>query len=180
MQIASYTSRQKGVKGWFNIAIRWRLNGPYSHNEIVFLPGDGCEDLMPDGRLEPDENGAVWCGSSTGTDKIPAHSKRRAGRMGGVRLKRIVLEDHKWARKEIYGKDPRKAAQWFRDNEGKLYAWERILGFVTWILIVVMPERKTERLVCYEACGAALGLKEPGRLDTCSIHHVVEFLDNAA
>ena len=93
MKLASYIGTRAGIYGLGNVLIRLRLGGQESHSEIVFEPSDGPEvaALMPDGSLEPDANGALWCCSSVGLERIPAHSPRRSGGLGGVRFKRIIL-----------------------------------------------------------------------------------------
>ena len=80
MKLASYTGTRPGVIGLGNILIRWRLKGDYSHNEVVFEPGDGVDHLMPDGTCASDADGALWCVSSTGLDRIPTWSRARPGR----------------------------------------------------------------------------------------------------
>ncbi len=63
MLLASYTSTRPGLQGVANRVIRLRLSGLYSHNELVFFPGDGVDHLMPDGTCEPID-GAYWAWSS--------------------------------------------------------------------------------------------------------------------
>lgn len=100
MKLASYKGTRAGLMGIGNWLIRLRLRGIYSHSEIVFEPGDGVDALMPDGTCEPDADGALWCVSSTGLERLPTWSPRRAGRLGGVRFKRIVLGD-KWHLRKV-------------------------------------------------------------------------------
>ena len=149
MKLANYNSTQKGFAGLANILIRFRMGGHISHNEVVFEPGDGVDHLMPDGTTQPDENGAVWCASSTASDIMPEWSIRRPGGHGGVRFKRIVIDDGKW---DIlpYKKDPVKAAEYFKANEGRAYDWRLIFGFIVWLI----PNKKS-KIVCSEGCAAA-------------------------
>ena len=121
MKLASYIGTRAGIYGLGNFLIRLRLGGQESHSEIVFEPGDGPEvaALMPDGSLEPDANGALWCCSSVALERIPAYSPRRPGHRGGVRFKRIIL-GKSWAL-DATGADPLRAAQWASQNQGRLY-----------------------------------------------------------
>ena len=167
MKLASYKSTRPGLQGLGNIAIRLRLRGPYSHSEVVFEAGDGVDHLMPDGTCAPDANGALWCASSVAFERLPPWSRRRAMRSGGVRFKRIVINPDHW---DVlpYRRDPVAAAQWFVDNEGSLYDWQLIIGFLVWFI----PE-KPGRVNCSEACAAAGGYGDAWRLDPCSLHKIV-------
>lgn len=153
MKLASYIGTRAGIYGLGNILIRLRLGGDESHSEIVFEPGDGPEvaALMPDGSLEPDANGALWCCSSVGLERIPEWSKRRAGHLGGVRFKRIVMSDH-WALDDTRA-DPLRAAQWASQNQGRLYDWQSIGRYLLWIL-----PSKASRGMCSEVCATMLGV----------------------
>ncbi len=155
MKLASYIGTRSGVFGLGNILIRLRLGGRESHSEIVFEPGDGPEvaALMPDGSLEPDSNGALWCCSSVGLERMPAWSKRRAGRLGGVRFKRIVLGES-WELDEVRA-DPVSAARWAYLNEGTLYDWQSVARYLIWII-----PNKSSRGMCGEVCAAMLGVRE--------------------
>lgn len=135
MKLASYHGTRAGLMGLGNMLIRLRLRGPYSHSEIVFEPGDGVDHLMPDGTCEPDASGALWCVSSTGLERIPPWSKRRPGKRGGVRFKRIALGE-KWALDPV--SNPEQAARWAVENEGRLYDWQLILGFLAWAVPTVL------------------------------------------
>lgn len=172
MKFASYRGTRSGIAGIGNIAIRSRLRGPFSHTEIVFMPGDGVDELMPDGTCEPDADGALWCASSASFERMPTWSRRRAGRLGGVRMKRIVLND-KWVLDDLPGQDARAAATWARENEGMLYDWQLILGFVAWII-----PQKESRAMCTEACLRMLGVNEAWRFDPCSGRQLVLLLNS--
>lgn len=161
MLLASYTSTRPGLQGVANRLIRLRLRGSYSHSELVFEPGDGVGHLMPDGTCQPDAAGALWCGSSVAAEALPAHSPRRAGHAGGVRLKRIVLDPGHWDLQRV-ACSPLAAARWFAQHQGALYDWQLILGFLAWVV-----PHKSARWTCSEACAAALGVpeREAWRLD---------------
>lgn len=154
MKLASYIGTREGIYGLGNVLIRLRLGGQESHSEIVFEPGDGPEVavLMPDGRLEPDANGALWCCSSVGLERIPSHSPRRAGRLGGVRFKRIIL-GKSWALDHTDA-DPLRAAQWANQNQGRLYDWQSIGRYLLWVL-----PSKASRGMCSEVCATMLGVR---------------------
>ena len=166
MKLALYIgTRQPWYIGLGNRLVRLRLRSPISHCELVFEPGDEVDDLMPDGTTAPDASGALWCASSGATDPIPAWSKRRAGKAGGVRLKRIHLADSsKWVLIDLPWANARAATRWFQEHEGALYDWQGIFGFVAWPI-----PNKTGRWACHAACAAALGFPEPNRLDPASL-----------
>ena len=167
MKFASYHGTRAGLLGIGNWLIRLRLRGRFSHSEIVFEPGDGVDNLMPDGTCAPDAAGALWCVSSTGLERLPAWSPRRAGRMGGVRFKRIVLTPAKWTL-DATDADPLFAAQWADENQGRLYDWRLIFGFVAWVF-----RNKRSRVMCSEACAEMLGIADSWRFDPCSLRAVV-------
>lgn len=170
MKLASYHGTRAGWHGLGNILIRWRLRGAFSHNEIVFEPSDGVDALMPDGTCSPDADGALWCVSSTGLDRLPGWSKRRAGKLGGVRFKRIVLQPSKWTLRKLHGGEV-QAAQWAVGNEGRLYDWQGIFGFIAWIV-----PNKASRVMCSESCAEMLGMRDAWRFDPCSLDAAVEGL----
>lgn len=165
MKLASYHGTRAGWMGLGNWLIRLRLRGIYSHSEIVFEPGDGVDHLMPDGTCNPDADGALWCVSSTGLERIPAWSHRRAGKRGGVRFKRIVLGD-KWTLDAV--SSPERAAKWAVLSQGALYDWQLILGFLAWLI----PHKKS-RVMCSEACAEMLGLDDAWRFDPCVLRAAV-------
>ena len=172
MKLASYIGTRAGIYGLGNILIRLRLRGPYSHSEIVFEPDDGPEvaALMPDGSLEPDVNGALWCCSSVGLERIPAHSPRRPDRLGGVRFKRIKVHTPKWHLTPLYT-DPIYAANWAVDNQGKLYDWRLVFGFLVWVL-----PNKANRYMCNEAALEMMQFLDAHRFDPCSTQAIAETL----
>lgn len=164
MKLLSYHGTRPGITGLGNILIRVRLRGPYSHNEVMFEPGDGVDHLMPDGTCEPDATGAYWCASAVGLERLPVWSRRRAGRLGGVRFKRIVPDSARWTAEDT-DRDPLQAARWAREHEGSLYDWQFILGFLAWII----PHKKS-RVACCEACAQMLGFGDDAwRFDCCSL-----------
>ena len=154
MLIASYKSTRPGLQGIANRLIRLRLRSIYSHCEVVFEPQDNVGHLMPDGSCAPGPDGELWCASSVAAEALPAHSPRRAGEAGGVRLKRIALNPDHWDTRQV-ACNPSLAAQWFKAHEGELYDWQLILGFVSWAI-----PQKSMRWTCSEACAAALAVPE--------------------
>jgi hypothetical protein len=70
-----------------------------------------------------------WCASSVAGERLPSWSRRRAGELGGVRFKRIVLDPDRWMELQSDA-DPVAAAEWVRKHEGALYDWRLILGFI--------------------------------------------------
>lgn len=164
MRLASYTSTRPGLQGIANRVIRWRLRGIYSHSEIVFEPGDGVGAWMPDGTCNPDKDGALWCVSSVAAERLPAGSQRRPGALGGVRFKRIAMDESRWDLVRVQA-DPLKAAALAGLIEGAMYDWQGVLGFVSWLI-----PNKDDRWSCAEVCAYLLGFAEAWRFDPCSLH----------
>ena len=164
MLLASYKSTRPGIQGLANVLIRMRLGGIYSHCELVFQPGDGVDHLMPDGTTAPDENGALWCVSSVAAERLPASSKRRAGRLGGVRFKRITLTPAHWDVVPV-SRNPETAAILARQLEGAPYDWQLIAAFVAWFL-----PHKASGFTCSELVAALLRHPDPNRFDPCVLH----------
>lgn len=154
MLIAFYKSTRPGFQGIANRLIRLRLRTIYSHCELVFEPHDNVGFLMPDGSCGRGADGSQWCASSVAGEALPAHSPHRAGRKGGVRFKRIVLDPAHWDVRRV-ACSPEMAAQWFKAHEGELYDWQLIVGFIAWAI-----PHKALRWTCSEACAAALGVPE--------------------
>lgn len=105
-------------------------------------------------------NGVCWSSSS---------------RDSGVRRKTIDLASGRWDVCKLTDSQIvlNKALKWFLDHEGDSYDYRNILRFV---LPVVGHDKN--KWVCYEACGAALGIKNPHKLDAdkllaeaLKIHH---------
>lgn len=155
MKLASYHGTRSGIFGLGNTLIRLRLRGQVSHSEVVFEPSDGQDvaALMPDGSLDPDVNGALWCCSSVGLERLPSWSKRRAGHVGGVRFKRIVLDSH-WE-VDATRSSPLRAALWASENEGRLYDWQAVFRYLLWVL-----PSKLSRGMCSEVAATMLGVPE--------------------
>lgn len=168
MKLASYLGTRPGLVGLANIAIRARLKGKVSHSEIVFEPGDGVDSFMPDGTLAPTADGALWCASSVAADRMPAWSRRRAGKIGGVRFKRIVMNDpQKWVLRPLYA-DPLHAALWAREHEGIPYDWQLIAGYLAWFI-----PQSPGGVDCSEAAASMAGLPDPWRFDPCVLDAAV-------
>ena len=172
MKLASYKSTRPGLQGIAHRLIRLRLRGIYSHTEVVFEPGDPVGHLMPDGTTARGADGSLWCASSVAAEALPAHSSRRAGRTGGVRLKRIVLNPDHWDMLSMRA-DPVAAARWFVENQGAPYDWQLILGFLAWFV-----PGKDGRWTCSEAGAAAVGVpeKDAWRVDPCNGHFLLPSL----
>lgn len=172
MKLASYHGTRSGLMGLGNAAIRLRLRGKFSHTEIMFEPGDGVDHMMPDGTCAPDANGAYWMASSVGLERIPVWSNRRAGRLGGWRMKRIVPDPRKWTLDEVKS-DPIVAASMARENEGSLYDWQLVLQFIGWII-----PQKMSRGHCAEVAARMLGIpaEDAWRFDPCSLPAAVKGL----
>mgnify|MGYP000884967569 CR=1 FL=1 len=174
MLLASYKATRPGLQGIVNRVIRWRFNGVHSHSEIVFEPGDGVDDLMPDGTCAADAAGALWCVSAVAWEVLPAHSSYRPGKRGGVRFKRIVLDPHKWDLRPLPGHSALEAARLARRHEGEPYSWRLIARWVAWY---IERATQTRQWACSTFCALLLGLREPDRYDPCLLDCVA--LDGA-
>lgn len=172
MQLASYVVVRPGIQGLANFLIRLRLRAKESHSEVVFEPGDGVDDLMPDGTCQPDANGALWCASSVAWERLPAWSQRRAGQRGGVRFKRIVLKPEHW-HLQPYRRDARAAAMLFRKREGDPYSWQLIFGSVWWVLTVIWRPSRL-KAVCSQICAQAGGARGAWRFDPAVLRRAIE------
>ncbi len=186
MQIASYVGTRKGIMLIGSILIRLRLSGikqafkmqatpdqkelRASHTELVFEPDDNVGYLMPDGTCQADQEGMLWCLSSVGAEVLPPWSNRRAGKIGGVRLKRINVNTKDWQLQKI-NKNALPAAKWARANEGLLYDWQLILGFIAWFI-----PNKTDRLMCNECVLTVLDVEDAFRFDPCSTQILAKYL----
>ncbi len=173
MKLASYKGTRAGCQGWFNRLIRWRFSGLHSHSEIVFEPGDGVGNSMPDQSCEPNEAGELWCASSVALERLPQWSTYRAGKVGGVRFKRITLDPEKWDLRPL-NRDPHFAAAYFNLTEGVPYSWRLIAKFAAWFVDL----RGTTQLTCSQACAGACGVPpaEAWRLDPCTLDVVAQWM----
>lgn len=173
MLLASYTSVRPGLQGLANIAIWLRTGSRITHSEVVFEAHDGVDHLMPDGTCQPDASGALWCASSVAAERLPEWSPRRAGKVGGVRFKRIDIDPSKWA-VVPYRRDPLRAAQVFKAREGAAYNWTLIAGFIAWIVNFIWRP-STDRQVCSQISAEAGGVdpNEAHRFDPATLHAAV-------
>lgn len=85
-----------------------------------------------------------------------------SSRDGGVRRKLIDLTSGKW---DVFKLTDNllvstKAIKWFLEHEGDSYDYRNILRFV-----IPAVGHDKNKWVCYEACGAALGISNPHKLD---------------
>jgi len=170
MRIAFYRGTRPGLAGLGNFLIRRRLSGRYSHSEILFEPGDDVDHLMPDGTTAPID-GAYWCASSVAMERLPAWSPRRAGKLGGVRFKRIVPDPAEWDFSDLPGFDALFAATWAARNAGTLYDWQLIIGGLAWFV-----PQKTGRVTCSEASAEMLRFRDAWRFDPCVLESALAAL----
>ena len=186
MKLASYVGTRDGFMGIGigNRLIRLRLSGfreavktspsmtqdilRSSHSELVFEPGDGVDHLMPDGTCQPNDKGELWCVSSVALERIPEYSPRRAGKPGGVRFKRINPHNNHWELDEVFG-SALYAATWAHKNQGMLYDWQLIIGFLAWFI----PNKKN-RVICSEAVAEMIQLPDAHRFDPCTLQAAVK------
>lgn len=181
MKLLSYIGTRPGIAAIGSYLIRRGVKSVYSHTEVLFEPGDGCAHLMPDGSLEPDETGALWCASSTAGDTIPKWSPKRAGGLGGVRFKRIVLKPENWVIQELPTSlfDPTYAAKWFVLNQGLAYDYRHILSFVSIPLNMIIGQG-IDCYTCTESCAASLGYSEPERFHPGNLPIVISRINHLA
>ena len=69
-----------------------------------------------------------------------------------------------WEVFDLPGIDPRAAATAFLANQGAMYDWQLIAGFMAWLV-----PGKASRWTCSEICAKAMGLPEPHRFDPCNL-----------
>lgn len=171
MKLASYIATRPGWQGLFNRLIRLRFSGLYSHSEVVFEPGDGVDQLMPDGTCGPDAGGALWCASSVAMEWLPAWSRYRAGKLGGVRFKRIVLDPVKWDVLPVSA-DPLFAAVYAVGHEGNPYSWRLIAKLAAWVVAF----KVTTQTTCSQICAAMFGVPDADawRFDPCALRAAVK------
>lgn len=191
MLLASYVGTRSGIMGLGNRIIRLRLvegghkwseafktnaSDPFgplraSHTELVFEPEDDVSVFMPDKSCMYDDEGKLWCFSSTGTERVHPESRRRANHIGGARFKRIDVYNDRWSLQRITRVDPKLVAARCESNAGQLYDWQNILGFASWII----PHKKDRRM-CSELVMEMLGVRESYRVDPCMAIVVAEHL----
>lgn len=172
MKLASYKAIRPGWQGVANRLIQIRLRGTYSHNEVVFCPGDGVDHLMPDGTCDP-VDGALWSVSSVAAERLPGWSPQRAGKVGGVRFKRIAFDPTHWDVIDLPF-DPVMAAMLSKSVEGARYDWQLIIGYLAWII-----PGSASRFTCSEFCAWTAGITDPWRFDPCVLHAAIEAMDCA-
>lgn len=177
MKLACYTATRPGLQGLFNRIIRWRFSGLYSHNEVVFEPGDGVDHLMPDGTCDADSDGAIWCVSSVAAERLPLWSRYRAGKLGGVRFKRIALRPDHWDLVPTKA-NPMQAALYAVAVEGHPYSWRLIAKLASWLISF----KVTTQTTCSQFCAAAFGVpdQEAWRFDPCTLPVAVLVMEGRA
>lgn len=174
MKSLSYNSIRPGIQALGSYSVRIGTKSKFSHTEIMFEPGDDVEHLVPDGNLEPID-GAYWCASASAADIIPVWSKRRAGRTGGVRFKRINPNTGHWLIQDLPSEEFSSilAATWFKEHEGLAYDWQHIFSFIgvaaNWVFT-----QGVDKYTCTEACAAALLFKEPERFHPGNFPPVID------
>lgn len=173
MKLLSYKAIRSGIQALGSYSVRIGTKSDFSHTEVMFEPGDGVEDLVPDGILDP-INGEYWCASATASDTMPVWSKRRAGRTGGVRWKRIKPEASKWfiqdLKPEVFS--ARKAAQWFYNQEGYAYDWRNIMSFISVATNWAFGSGE-KHFTCAGTAAAALGFAEHTRFHPGNLPPVI-------
>jgi len=85
-----------------------------------------------------------------------------SARDGGVRKKKIDLNSGRWDVVDITDNPVviSNALKWFDEHEGDPYDYRNIVRF-----IFPFVGHNKKHWVCYEACGAMLGIDKPHKLD---------------
>lgn len=85
-----------------------------------------------------------------------------SARDGGVRAKEIDLNSGRWDVFHISNDNilKNKALLWFNEHNGDSYDYRNIVRF-----IIPFIGHNKNHWVCFESIGAALGIKEPHKLD---------------
>lgn len=174
MKLLLYKGTRPGLSGFGNWCVRFRTKSKYSHVELMFEESDGeiAALAMPDKSLNPDTKGARWCFGATATDIMPdwgGDRRRRAGKWGGVRFKRIAIDPAKWDVIELPYADVQKVIDFCLKHEGKAYDWRHIFTFFSVILLGVILNQfinqGEDHWTCGELIGAALGFELPEIFD---------------
>ena len=175
MKLISYLSTRPGFQGVGSWLVRQGTNSIFSHTEIVFMPGDGVDDLMPDRTTIPNEAGEFWCASATASDIMPSWSARRAGRRGGIRFKRIAISPN-WMEQDITDiRNPVDVVNTFLRLEGLAYDWRHIAGFMGPLFNLAFSH-SASKFTCTEVCATALGFPEPSRFHPGNLPPAIEFI----
>ena len=175
MKLISYTGTRSGIQGIGSVAVLFGTDSDYSHTEIMFEPGDGVEHLMPDGILLAGSEGALWCASASAGDRMPEWSPKRAGKLGGVRFKRIALKPENWYMQDLPKDmfDPVATARWFAVNQGLAYDYRHILSFGGIALNYIFGHGE-DHYTCTECTAAALGFAQSERFQPGNFPPVIE------
>lgn len=96
-----------------------------------------------------------------------------SARDGGVRAKAIDLSSGRWDVFDITSSETLKtqALAWFAEHEYDEYDYRNLVRFV-----LPFVKHSENKWVCYEAVGAALGLKNPHKLDAEALLHAARNL----
>ncbi len=175
MKIATYKAIRPGIQGIGSWAVQKATHSIYSHSEVIFEPGDDVEAWMPDGSLEQGKDGTFWAFGSTASDIMPAWSKRRVGRRGGCRFKRIEFQQNKWDFVDVDTNvvsvvDVIAAC---KAVEGLAYDWRHIGSFLGPIANFIFRQ-SGDKYTCAEVIAMAVGLGVPELFHPYLLHVVAE------
>lgn len=183
MKLLLYKGTRPGIAGIGNWLVRLRTKSKYSHCELLFEESDGVyvASKMPDLSLAPDEKGAVWCYSATASDRMPKWSeerKRRAGKIGGTRFKRITVNPDHWDVVDVPYANMEKVINFCVEQEGKAYDWRHIYSFFSVVLVGVIINffinQGADHWTCAEVCGAGLNFYLPEIFDPKTLGAVAQ------
>lgn len=173
MLLAGYKGTQKGLAGISNRLIRLRLASIYSHTEIVIQAKDNLELHLPDKDAGDDTKNIHWSISASAFDIMPEYSIYRAGKRGGVRLKKIEFDVNKWDFVEIHG-DPMEIFLRFKKIEGLPYNHLLNYYFLNWKFNYLAFKNKSRN--CSQTNAEMIGLEEAARFDPANLIMVARTL----
>lgn len=174
MKLISYIGTRPGIQGVGSWLVRVGTHSPFSHTEVLYEPGDGVAHLMPDGSLEPNENGEYWCSSASAGDIMPEWSYR-AGKRGGVRFKRIKVDPSKWLVQELPPSffNPVVVAQWFVDHQGAAYDYRNFASFAGVVANWIFSD-DAGHYTCTECCARSMQFAQAHRFNPGNFPPVID------
>lgn len=174
MLLATYVGVTDGLQGVANILIQRRLKSLLTHSELIFEPGEGVDEFMPDKNTYPLSDGSLWAASSVFAERLPDYSPIRPGEWGGVRFKRINIRTNNWVTIKLGFQREKKLemAQWFQDNQGAKYDHSLIANYAIWWL----ASNVEGRYMCSEAIATAMGMIEPHRYHPALLHNTMRYM----
>lgn len=150
------------------------MGGQLGGGKPAFVQGNAALADNTGGTAAADGDGALWCASSVALEALPTWSRYRAGKYGGVRFKRIVLDPAKWELVATKA-DPMFAVMYAVSLEGHPYSWRLIAKLAAWLVSL----KVTTQTTCSQFCAAAFGVpeQEAWRFDPCALPVAVRAME---